>query len=168
MTGRCLLTLWSGAADQQLLLNILDEHTISVNFEGVAARLGCTPRAVQERLKKLKKMASEQAGGSALAPVTPTKPLAKKKTGEDDTSSSATKKRKVATPKSAKAVNSTKASKAVTGTAADTSDAGQDATEMAQGIKREREDDSHGVLYGLEVGMCSSFRTYRCEVTNSY
>ena len=48
-----------GAADQKLLLTILATHDIKVDYEAVAASFGshCTPRAVQERIKKLKIMA---------------------------------------------------------------------------------------------------------------
>ena len=51
-----------GDADQQLLLSILATHAIKVDFDAIAARVGppCTPRAAQERIKKLKKMAKDR------------------------------------------------------------------------------------------------------------
>ncbi|KAI4121663.1 MAG: hypothetical protein LQ338_006241 [Usnochroma carphineum] len=72
---------WDGEAHTQLLLSILAAHEISVDFKAVADLLGpqCTPRAVQEQLKKLKKKALEQAGGDsnpaskAKAAITPKK-----------------------------------------------------------------------------------------------
>lgn len=107
----------TGAADQHLLLAILTTQDVKVDFEVVAAQLGCTARAVQERLKKLKKMAAEHAGAdptaaaaAVVAPKTPTKSKTKapaKTKGaaaggaEDGTPSP--KKRKIATPKSGKA-----------------------------------------------------------------
>ncbi|KAI9699442.1 MAG: hypothetical protein M1836_003053 [Candelina mexicana] len=53
---------WDGDADQQLLLSILATHAIKVDFDAIAARVGpqCTPRAAQERIKKLKKMAKDR------------------------------------------------------------------------------------------------------------
>ncbi|KAI9814026.1 MAG: hypothetical protein M1827_003490 [Pycnora praestabilis] len=57
---------WDGDADQQLLLAILAAHHLFLDHAAIASRLGpqCTPRAVQERLKKLKKMASDNGLGS--------------------------------------------------------------------------------------------------------
>ncbi|GAB7347886.1 hypothetical protein MBLNU459_g5412t1 [Dothideomycetes sp. NU459] len=54
---------WDGEADRKLLLAILKTHAIKVDSDAIAADLStesskCTPRAVEERLKKLKKMAS--------------------------------------------------------------------------------------------------------------
>ena len=155
-TGPVSLTLASGAADQQLLLTILSEHAISVNFELVADRLGCTPRAVQERLKKLKKMASEHTGGvhgvPAPSPITPTKAPTKKNAGKDESPSSA-KKRKVATPRSLKAAKSVKTGKTATGIAADTSGESTDTISMAQGVKLEDDGDNQGYMDALEVGV---------------
>ncbi|KAJ9627031.1 hypothetical protein H2203_003491 [Taxawa tesnikishii (nom. ined.)] len=59
---------WNGDADRALLLAILKTQDVKIDFDAVAQELTteattCTPRAVQERLKKLKRMAQE--GGSA-------------------------------------------------------------------------------------------------------
>lgn len=56
-----------GDANSQLLLSILAVHDIKVDFEAVAALMGpnCTSRAVQEQLKKLKKLASTKANGAS-------------------------------------------------------------------------------------------------------
>ncbi|MCJ1426799.1 hypothetical protein MMC29_004702 [Sticta canariensis] len=62
---------WNAAADQNLLNAIIAVHGISVDFTAVAQRLNCTPRAVQERLKKLRKMVGEKAGESEAAEVAP-------------------------------------------------------------------------------------------------
>ena len=156
------LTLASGAADQQLLLTILSEHAISVNFELVADRLGCTPRAVQERLKKLKKMASEPTGsihgGPAPSPITPTKAPTKNNAGKDDSPSSA-KKRKVATPRSLKAAKSVKTRKTKTGITADTSGENTDTASMAQGVKLEHDSDNQEYTDALEVGVLAQQHT---------
>ena len=127
-----------------------------MNFELVADRLGCTPRAVQERLKKLKKMASEHTGGtprvSGPSPITPTKALPKKNAGNDESPPSA-KKRKVATPRSLKGAKTMKTGNSVTGVAADTTDERTDTISMAQVVKLEHEDDNHEYTAGLEVGV---------------
>jgi len=63
----------AGEANSQLLLSILAVHEVKVDFDAVAALMGpnCTSRAVQEQLKKLKKMATLKAGGAApKAPAT--------------------------------------------------------------------------------------------------
>lgn len=54
------------------MLAILTTHTISINFEDVAVQMNdvCTARAVQERLKKLKKM-HNGAVETNSAPATP-------------------------------------------------------------------------------------------------
>ena len=126
-----------------------------MNFELVAHRLGCTPRAVQERLKKLKKMASEHTDGiqgvSAPSPITPTKAPAKKNAGKDETTSSA-KKRKVATPKSLKAAKTMKTGDSATGVAA-TSGQSAGTTSMAQVVKLEHEGDNQEYSDALEVGV---------------
>ncbi|KAF8245749.1 hypothetical protein K440DRAFT_645579 [Wilcoxina mikolae CBS 423.85] len=46
---------WDAKADQSLLLAILSTHRITVDYTRVAAALGCTPRACEERIKKLRK-----------------------------------------------------------------------------------------------------------------
>ena len=77
----------------------------------MAAHLGCPPRAVQERLKKLKKLAAVEPAASdptaaVAGPKTPTKaktPTKSKATpAGDDAGTPTPKKRKVATPRSAK------------------------------------------------------------------
>ena len=73
-----------GAADQKILLALLEEikdQEVKIDFAKIALSLGphCTTRAVQERIKKLKKMAATQeAEGPAAAPPTPTKVTKKK------------------------------------------------------------------------------------------
>lgn len=61
-------------ADQKLMMAIIATHAIQIDFVAVAERLGnvCTPRAVQERLKKIKKAG---AGASEVnsTPATPGK-----------------------------------------------------------------------------------------------
>ena len=63
----------TGMANQQLLLSILAVHEVKVDFNAVANVMGdqCTPRAVQEQLKKLKKMAAENTGNSDLKAGSP-------------------------------------------------------------------------------------------------
>ena len=72
---------WDSDADQQLLLAILAAHEVKVDSEAVAARLGenCTPRAVVERLKRLKKQATAQDDSAPLGSRTKPPPLKKKK-----------------------------------------------------------------------------------------
>ena len=72
---------WDSEADQQLLLAILAAHEVKVDSEAVAARLGenCTPRAVVERLKRLKKQATAQDDSAPSGPMTKPPPLKKKK-----------------------------------------------------------------------------------------
>lgn len=72
---------WDSDADQQLLLAILAAHEVKVDSEAVAARLGqnCTPRAVVERLKRLKKQATAQDDSAPFGPMTKPPPPKKKK-----------------------------------------------------------------------------------------
>lgn len=54
----------TGEADRKLFLSILRDQNVKVDSKAVATALStgtthCTPRAVEERLKKLKKMALE-------------------------------------------------------------------------------------------------------------
>ena len=58
------IDLITGNANQKLLLSILKVQDVKVDFEAVAKALStdgvtCTPRAVQEQLKKLKKVANQ-------------------------------------------------------------------------------------------------------------
>jgi len=56
-----------------LLLSILAVHEVKVDFDAVSALMGpnCTSRAVQEQLKKLKKIATAKASGAPpKAPAT--------------------------------------------------------------------------------------------------
>lgn len=71
---------WDTEADQQLLLAILAAHEVKVDSEAVASRLGehCTPRAVVERLKKLKKQAIVQDDNAPSDPMTKAPPARKK------------------------------------------------------------------------------------------
>jgi hypothetical protein len=67
------LAIPTGEADQQLLLSILATHTIVLNHAAIAERIGphCTPRAVVERIKKLKKMSKDggfDRGGGGYVP----------------------------------------------------------------------------------------------------
>ncbi|KAH0534050.1 hypothetical protein FGG08_007347 [Glutinoglossum americanum] len=85
---------WDGEADQQLLLSILATHTINLNHAAIAERIGphCTPRAVVERIKKLKKMSKDggfdKAGGGAPKTSRATGPSSKRKNiTPDDTPS---------------------------------------------------------------------------------
>ncbi|KAG0132162.1 hypothetical protein HOY82DRAFT_606780 [Tuber indicum] len=54
---------WDASADQQLLLAILNAHKVTVDHAKVAGIIGCTPRACEERLKKLRKLAKGWALG---------------------------------------------------------------------------------------------------------
>lgn len=53
------------SAKSQLLLSIIAVHDVKIEFDKVAALMGpnCTPRAVQEQIKKLKKEAAAISGG---------------------------------------------------------------------------------------------------------
>ena len=59
-------------ADQKLMMAIITTHAIAIDFAAVAKQMGniCTPRAVQERLKKVKK-AGAGAGEVIYTPATP-------------------------------------------------------------------------------------------------
>lgn len=72
---------WNSEADQQLLLAILAAHEVKIDSEAVASRLGehCTPRAVVERLKKLKKQAIAQDDSAQSAPMPKASPVKKRK-----------------------------------------------------------------------------------------
>ena len=61
---------WLAETHQKLLLLIIGLNKIQVDFEAVASAFGpdCTPRAVQEQLKKLKKKAKEN-GDLPTSPV---------------------------------------------------------------------------------------------------
>ena len=58
-------------ADQKLLMAIISAHAIHIDFDAVAEKMGnvCTARAVQERLKKIKKAGAEAAGGAKPTPA---------------------------------------------------------------------------------------------------
>lgn len=102
---------------------------MSVNFEAIATRLGCTPRAVQERLKKLKKMAVDQANGVAL----PAKRVAKKDDGPS------LKKRKT-TAKTSEAATKGGKGKQV---AQDADDDDDIESEKEEQVDQEMQDDQH-------------------------
>ncbi|MCJ1387206.1 hypothetical protein MMC18_000046 [Xylographa bjoerkii] len=86
---------WDSNADAQLLLAIIAEQPVSLNFDSVASRMGCTPRAIQERLKKLKKLAAGPVEGTL---ATPSKRISKKANEDAPTP----KKRKATTPRAQK------------------------------------------------------------------
>jgi hypothetical protein len=50
------------------LLAILRHSKVRINFDKVSDELGCTARAVQERIKVLKKMAGESGGAEGSRP----------------------------------------------------------------------------------------------------
>ena len=56
-----------GEAIEQLLLAILGAHDIQLDYAAVSKTLGCTPRAVQEQLRKLKLKARD--GNSPASPT---------------------------------------------------------------------------------------------------
>ena len=91
------ITSCAGAADQSLLLAIIASHDVKVDFAKVAKDMGdiCTPRAVQERLKRLKKVGgigTQSGGGEAgeasagANKTTPSKRPRTPATGDDDKS----------------------------------------------------------------------------------
>ena len=55
-----------GEANEKLLLAILGAHDIQLDYAAVSKTLGCTPRAVQEQLRKLKLRARDD--GSSASP----------------------------------------------------------------------------------------------------
>ncbi|MCJ1382725.1 hypothetical protein MMC17_005838 [Xylographa soralifera] len=59
---------WDVNADSQLLLAIIAEQPMTLNFVAIAGRLGCSPRAVQERIKRLKKLAEGHVEDTAGTP----------------------------------------------------------------------------------------------------
>ncbi|MCJ1267101.1 hypothetical protein MMC22_006986 [Lobaria immixta] len=126
---------WNSIADQNLLLAILSEHSISVDYAAVALRLGCTPRAVQERLKKLRKRAVEQDGEGEAVETTPVKRTGKgAKTAKKDGKSGNTEPVAMGTKKAKKGDP-----KVIT-----TQEAHEKKSEVGgavQGIKRKRTDD---------------------------
>ncbi|MCJ1480312.1 hypothetical protein MMC06_000467 [Schaereria dolodes] len=136
--------LCAGAADQQLLLSILAEHDIKLDFDAVSKRLGCTARAVQERLKKLKKLATDEADGSS---ITPAKASTKKASSDEATP---TKKRKVVTPKSPKVAKAStgkgKGKKVKEDAKTSAADGGIKDIGKANGVKRGHEEDEHETL----------------------
>lgn len=83
---------WDFGAEQQLLLAILAALEVKVDSEAVDSRLGeqCTPRAVVERLKKLKKQAKSQDDSASSGPMTKALPVKQKKVVPVDRTTSAT------------------------------------------------------------------------------
>lgn len=57
--NKLLIEFPIAAADQHLLLAILSAHKVNVDHNRVAQIVGCTPRACEERIKKLRKLAKE-------------------------------------------------------------------------------------------------------------
>ena len=82
-----------------MLLAILAEHSISVNYEAVASRLGCAPGAVRERIKKLKKTNSNPGGENDS--TSPAKSATQ--TPSSDAKANGARRRKIATPRAPKA-----------------------------------------------------------------
>lgn len=56
-----LTPLLTAEANLKLFLAVLEVQSVSIDTQGVADHLGCTPRAVVEQMKKLRKQAKEQA-----------------------------------------------------------------------------------------------------------
>lgn len=71
---------WNGEADAKLLLAILKVSDVKPDFEAVAQQLTtdevtCTPRAVQEHLKKLRKIAQADVDPTAPGKAATTTPV---------------------------------------------------------------------------------------------
>ncbi|KAH8698329.1 hypothetical protein BGW36DRAFT_426041 [Talaromyces proteolyticus] len=70
---------WTPENDRILLLKILETHAISLNYSGVSAAWPAednerpTPRAISERIFRLRQMAGGKPSASAAATPTPTK-----------------------------------------------------------------------------------------------
>lgn len=74
MSGKQTMN-WNGEADAKLLIAILKNSDVKVDLDGIAKQLTtdtttCTPRAVQEHLKKLRKIAQGNADPSSPAKST--------------------------------------------------------------------------------------------------
>ncbi|KAF6238677.1 hypothetical protein HO173_003183 [Letharia columbiana] len=75
MSGKKTM-IWNGDADAKLLLTILKVSDVKPDFEAVAQQaITCTPRAVQEHLKKLRKIARADADPTAPGKATTTTPV---------------------------------------------------------------------------------------------
>ena len=67
----------TATANEKLLLAIIKQNDVKVDAASTAAELGCTTRAVQEQLKKLKRKQREEAGEPANGDATPEKSTGK-------------------------------------------------------------------------------------------
>ncbi|CAF9921978.1 MAG: hypothetical protein ALECFALPRED_001987 [Alectoria fallacina] len=75
MSGKQTMT-WNGEADAKLLLAILKVSDVKPDFEALTTDdVTCTPRAVQEHLKKLRKVAQAEADPTAPGKSTITTPV---------------------------------------------------------------------------------------------
>ncbi|KAL8827349.1 MAG: hypothetical protein Q9191_003241 [Dirinaria sp. TL-2023a] len=102
---------WDSTTNERLLLAILQVHGVKVDFAAVAEIMGpqCTKRAVQEQLKKLKKLAPADQSMDATPGASQSK--ATKATGGSTTKAGSAKTTKV-TPKSTAKEKPAKAAKA--------------------------------------------------------
>lgn len=91
-TSAHVISLELGDADQHMLLCILAKHQIKLDYGAIAQGLGehCTARAVEERVKKLKKMAKERGFEGLDADGTPKK-ADSKSIGDDPAEATPTK-----------------------------------------------------------------------------
>lgn len=82
----------TATANEQLLLTILATHDIKVDFPAVAASFGphCSPRAVQEQIKKLKIKAKTDGPTAPDAKTNGSGPASKKTTPKVKTDTKAT------------------------------------------------------------------------------
>ncbi|KGO77711.1 hypothetical protein PITC_009810 [Penicillium italicum] len=98
---------WDSNADQTLLAKILETHDLSVDAARVAEAWPAqdddhkpTPRAIKERLTRIKenvRQGNSAAGAGPSSPVTPKKRTPRKKANETPTSATPSRKRKRAT-----------------------------------------------------------------------
>ncbi|MCJ1416822.1 hypothetical protein MMC32_003160 [Xylographa parallela] len=59
---------WNANTDAKLLVAVIGQLSVLLNLDSIAGRLGCTPRAVQEHVKGLKKLAARQLNAGVLKP----------------------------------------------------------------------------------------------------
>ncbi|MCJ1284257.1 hypothetical protein MMC26_003588 [Xylographa opegraphella] len=58
---------WTAEAEKELLLAVIAQNPVPIDYVAIAAQMGCTPRAVEERMKKLKKAAKDTESEPAVA-----------------------------------------------------------------------------------------------------
>ena len=78
---------WAGAADSILLLCVLDQLSGKLDYEDIAKKVGqdCTPSAVKEHIKTLRKRARKDAGiGASPSKASPKKRKKFEEYDEDD------------------------------------------------------------------------------------